>query len=130
MGVCRNPSTSTVFAKLVNPLLCLVIIFFILYVGREILIPFSFSCLLALLLISPCRFFKRQVCPRGISSLISLLRALMVFLVVFYFISNSLLGFKKDLPLMIENLNESLNHLEHSIQKQFHLSTSKMQEFV
>ncbi|HEV7621018.1 MAG TPA: AI-2E family transporter, partial [Flavisolibacter sp.] len=130
MGICRDPSTSTVFAKLVNPLICVVIIFAILYVGRDILIPFSFSCLLALLLISPCHFFERQGCPRGIAALISLFLALMSFLVVFYFISNSLFSFKKDLPLMIDNLNQSLNQLENSIQKQFHVSTSKMQEFV
>ena len=130
MGICRHPSTSAVFAKLVNPLLCICIIFVILYVGQEFLKPFAFSCLLAILLISPCSFFERQGCARGIASLISLLLALLVFFVVFYFISNSLLGFRNDMPLMIQNLNDSLHQLENTIQQKFHMSTEKMQELI
>jgi len=64
-----------VFAKLVNPLLCLIIILALVYLGQEILKPLAFACLVALLLISPCRFFERQGFPRGVSALISMLLA-------------------------------------------------------
>ena len=111
MSVCRHPSTSTVFSKLLNPLLCICIIFVILYVGQGILKPFAFSCLLAMLLISPCSFFERQGFPRDIAALISLIMALLVFFVVFYFISNSLLSFRNDIPLMIQNLNDAIHQL-------------------
>src|SRR2546423_561400 len=130
MGICRHPSTSVVFAKLVNPLLCICIIFGILYVGQEILKPVSFSCLLAILLISPCDFFERQGFPRGIAALVSLILSLLVFFVVFYFISSSLLSFKNQVPLMMQNLNESIGKLEVLIQQTFHVSTQKMQEFI
>ncbi|MFL5789297.1 MAG: AI-2E family transporter [Flavisolibacter sp.] len=130
MSVCRHPSTSTVFSKLLNPLLCICIIFVILYVGQGILKPFAFSCLLAMLLISPCSFFERQGFPRGIAALISLIMALLVFFVVFYFISNSLLSFRNDIPLMIQNLNDAIHQLEVSVQSKFHLSTQKMQDLL
>lgn len=130
MGICRHPSTSAVFTKLVSPLLCIIMIGGILYFGQETLKPFAFSCLMALLLISPSRFFERQGFPRGIATLISLLLALMIFLVVFYFISNSIVSFKNDLPQMEDNINDLIAKGEQWAQKTFHLSQSKMQAFV
>jgi predicted PurR-regulated permease PerM len=130
MGICRSSSTSAIFAKLVNPLLCLIIIFAILYLGQEILKPLAFSCLIALLLISPCRFFERQGFPRGISALISMLLASIVFFVIFYFISNSIVSFRKDLPLMMQNIDESIKQLEQWVQKSFHISRQNMKDLV
>jgi len=130
MGICRSSSTSMIFAKLVNPLLCFIIGFALLYFGQEILKPLAFSCLVALLLITPCRFFERQGFPRGVSALISMLLALIVFVVIFYFISNSIVSFRKDLPLMIENINDSIKQLELWAQKTFHISQQNMKSFV
>jgi predicted PurR-regulated permease PerM len=130
MGICRSSSTSTLFAKLVNPLLCFIIVACILYFGQEILKPLAFACFIALLLISPCRFFERQGFPRGISALISLLLALLVFIVIFYFISDSIVSFRKDLPLMIQNINESIQQLELWAQKTFHISQENMKDLV
>jgi predicted PurR-regulated permease PerM len=130
MGICRSSSTSMVFAKLVNPLLCLIMVFAILYFGQEILKPLAFACLIALLLITPCKFFERQGFPRGASALISMLLASIFFVVIFYFISNSVVSFRKDLPLMIENINESIRQLELWAQKSFHISQENMKTFV
>lgn len=130
MSVCRHPSTSAVFSKLVNPLLCIILILGILYFGQETLKPFAFSCLMAILLISPCRFFERQGFHRGIATLISILMALVVFLVVFYFISNSIVSFRSDVPQMVENINSLVQKAELWIQHKFHVSTEKMQAFV
>ena len=43
MGICRSTSTSSLFAKLVNPLLCLIIVLGLMYYGQEILKPLTFS---------------------------------------------------------------------------------------
>jgi len=130
MGICRSSSTSSFFAKLVNPLLCFIIVFALLYFGQEILKPLAFSCLIALLLISPCRFFERQGFPRGVSALISMILASIAFVIVFYFISNSIVSFRKDLPLMIQNINQSIIQMELWAQKTFHISRQNMQEFI
>ena len=130
MGICRSSSTSMVFAKLVNPLLCLIIGCALLYFGQDILKPLAFACLVALLLITPCKFFERQGFPRGVSALISMLLALIVFVVVFYYISISVVSFRQDLPLMIQNINESIKQLEAWAQKSFHISNDNMKSFV
>src|SRR5437016_5561343 len=109
MSICRDSSTSALFAKLVNPLLCIAIISIILFYGQEVLKPLSFSCLFTLLLISPCQFFERQGFTRGMSALVTMLLALVIFLVIFYFISNSIVSFRNDLPQMIQNINEQVD---------------------
>jgi predicted PurR-regulated permease PerM len=119
-----------IFAKLVNPLLCIIIIFALLRLGKEVFAPLAFACLVALLLITPCKFFERQGFPRGAAALVSMLLASIVFVIVFYFISNSIVSFRKDLPLMIENINSSIKQLELWAQKTFHISKENMQSVV
>src|SRR6476620_9653425 len=102
----------------------------LLYVGQEILKPIAFSALIALLLISPSRFFERQGFPRAVSALICLILALLVFIVVFYFISNSIASFRSDLPLMIQNIDESIHQLELWIQKTFDVSGTEVHQIV
>lgn len=130
MSVERSTSTSSFFARLVNPLLCIILVFALLYFGQEILKPLAFSCLTALLLITPCRFFERQGFPRGVSALISMILASIIFVIVFYLISNSIVSFRKDLPLMIQNINQSIIQLELWAQKTFHISKQNMQDFI
>jgi predicted PurR-regulated permease PerM len=130
MSICRSSSLSNIFAKLVNPLLCVIIILALLYVGQEILKPLAFACLIALLLLSPCKFFERQGFPRGLAAMTSLLLALIVFLVVFYFISNSIASFREDLPLMMNNIDKSIHQLESWIQNTFQMSRRDVKEIV
>jgi predicted PurR-regulated permease PerM len=130
MGICRTSSTSTIFAKLVNPLLCIIIILALLYAGQEILKPFAFACLIALLLVSPSRSLERQGFPRPVAALTCLLLALMVFIVIFYFISNSIISFREDLPLMMKNIDDSIKQLEVWIQKNFDMSRREVHQMV
>ena len=130
MGYCRSSSTSSIFAKMVNPLLCFVLILAILYVGQDILKPLAFSGLIALLLVSPSKFFERRGFPRGLAAMVSLLLALMLFIIVFYFISNSIVSFKNDLPQMMDNIDRSIRDLERWIQRTFDVSRRDVKEIV
>ncbi len=130
MGICRSPSTSNVFAKMVNPLLCLILILALLYLGQEILKPLAFSCITALMLISPCKYFERQGFPRAAAALICLLLGLILFLAVFYFISNSIVSFRNDLPLMMDNIDASMKQLEVWVQNTFDVSRKEVKDLV
>ncbi|MEO6071466.1 MAG: AI-2E family transporter [Chitinophagaceae bacterium] len=113
-----------------NSLIAVIIVLFILYWGQGIFKPLAFSCLLAVLLISPSHLFEKAGLPRGIAALLSLLLAFVVFFVIFYFLSTSIISFKKDLPLLLERLDEAVKELEVWAQKKFHISTERMQDFV
>ena len=130
MGTFRNSSTSVIFSRMANPLICFAIILCILYVGQHVLIPFSFSCLLAILLVSPSRRLESLGLSRGFASMISLLIALVVFFVVFYFISSSIVSFKSDFPAMVKNIQQAIADLRVWLQVRFNLSTEKVQEMM
>jgi predicted PurR-regulated permease PerM len=54
----------------------------------------------------------------------------MIFLVVFYFISNSIVSFREDLPLMMQNIEASIKQLELWIQKNFEVSRRDVKTIV
>jgi len=128
MGIFRNTSTSVVFAKMANPLLCFVLVVAILYFGQHVLVPLAFSCLLAILLSSPSRKLERLGISRGFAGMICLLVTLIVFFVVFYFISSSVVSFKNDFPAMMKNMQEAIGNLQLWLEEKFHLSTDKVHE--
>jgi len=130
MSLCREPSPSSLFAKLVNPLICLAIGIWILYVGQDVLKTVVFSSLLALLLTSVSMFFEKQGFSRGFASMISVLFALVAFLVVFYFISSSIISFRSDLPQMLDNIQQAISDIENWVRAKFHLSPQKVKEIV
>lgn len=130
MSICREPSPSGFFARLVNPLICLAISIWILYEGQDVLKTIVFSCLLALLLTSVSAFFEKQGFSRGFASMIAVLFALVIFLVVFYFISSSIISFRNDLPQMLSNIQDAISDFENWIRSQFHLSSQKVKEIV
>lgn len=117
-------------AKLANWLTCIIIALILLYVGQGVLKPLAFASLLAILLISPCSFFEKAGFPRGIAALISVLLSLVVFFVIFYFLSTSIISFRKEVPVLLERIQDTLHHFEAWAQEKFHISTEKMQEFV
>ena len=130
MGLFRNTNTSAIFSKMVNPLLCFAIILLFLYFAQSVLIPFSFSCLLAILLASPCRQLEKVGIRRGFATLICLLLALVVFFFVFYFISSSIISSRNDFPLMVQNIRQAVTDIQVWLQTRFHLSTEKVREFM
>ena len=130
MSVCRHPSTSQFFSKLALPLLSIILILALLYAGSEILVPIAFSTLIALLLVGPARSLERHGFPRGAAAMVCLLLALVVFIVVFYFISHAIISFRSDLPLMMKNIESSLKELEVFVQKTLRISRRDAAEMV
>jgi len=123
-------TTSSVYAKLLPPLLCFTVLIILMYIGQSVFKPICLAGLLAILLISPSRLFERAGFPRGIAALMSLLLAIMVFIVLFYFLSNSIIQFKNDVPVLIERITESISQIELWAQKQFDISPQQTKEIV
>jgi predicted PurR-regulated permease PerM len=124
-----NASTS-VYSRLVNPLLCIAITLGLLYYGQSVLKPLALSSLLAILLTSPSRFFEKQGFPRAISALMVLLIAVVIFFLIFYVIMNAIVSFRDDLPQMKENINASVQQMSDWAKPRLAVSTQKMQEII
>jgi predicted PurR-regulated permease PerM len=121
---------STSRGNFTNSIIAVTLIILLLYWGQGILKPLAFAGLLAILLISPSRFFERAGFPRGIAALISLLLAFVLFFIIFYFLSTSIISFKNDLPLLLERLRDAMRGIENWGREKFDISTEKMQEFI
>lgn len=119
-----------VFAKMANPLICFAITLWILYIGKDVLITLSFACLLAILLTSPCRALEKIGLSRAVASILCLILALVLFVIIFYFISTSIVSFKNDFPAMLKNIEDLLKGLQDWIKTKFHLTTQKAKELV
>jgi predicted PurR-regulated permease PerM len=130
MGIFRNASTTAIFTKMAQPLLSIVLLLAILVLGQHVLIPLSFSFLLAILLVSPSRRLERVGIPRGFAALICLLLAIVCFFFVLYFISSSVVSFKNDFPLMVQNIQQAITDIQAWLHKRFNLSTEKAREFM
>lgn len=130
MGLFRDSSTYVIFSKLVNPMLCLVLLIVILHYGQPVLIPLAFSGLLSILLASPSRRLEKVGIPRGFAALICLLFAIICFFFIFYFISSSIVSFKNDFPMMLQNIRQALTGIQGWLQKHFNLSTERVRDFM
>jgi predicted PurR-regulated permease PerM len=124
-----NGSTS-VYTRLVNPLLCLAIALGLLYYGQSVLKPLALSALIAILLTSPCRYFEKQGFPRAISALMMLVFAVVIFFLIFYVIVNAIVSFRDDLPQMKDNINASVQQMSDWAKPRLSVSTQKMQEII
>lgn len=118
------------YIKLSHGLTILVLLLLILYVAQHILMPLAFAGLFAILLIAPCKYLEKHGLSRGISAMLSLLGALILFTVISYFISSQLLNFKKDIPSVIAQLTIALQNLENAVKQRFSISSNSMDEFI
>ncbi|RYY41500.1 MAG: AI-2E family transporter [Chitinophagaceae bacterium] len=129
MPTCRVPTQST-FNRLWPPLLTLVLALGLFYYGQMVFKPLALAALMALLLTAPCRFFERQGFPRAYAALIVLLCSLVFFILIFYFIFNSILSFREDLPLIKQNIDHSVQQLEAMLGRWLKVPTQRMHEIV
>ncbi|MBD0332314.1 MAG: AI-2E family transporter [Chitinophagaceae bacterium] len=123
-------SPTSIYGRLVNPLLCIALIIWLLYVGQGVLKPFALAGLLAILLIAPCTLFEKAGFHRGIAALMSVLLAVVFFTILFYVLSTSIISFKNDWPVLLQRLREALQDLQVWAKTKFNISTERMDELI
>ena len=96
-----SSSQSTVFpfyAKACISLLLMILIAGIIFIGRDIIIPFAFSLLIAVLLLPFNNFLERHKVNRVIAIIISLIVSAIFFAGVVYFLTRQMVHFAEDIP--------------------------------
>lgn len=87
-------------------LLMLLLICVILYLGSDIIVPFAFAVLLAILLIPMNQYLERRGLNRVNAISISLLVSFVFIGGIIYFLSTQILAFVDDIPLMRQRISE------------------------
>jgi predicted PurR-regulated permease PerM len=111
------------YAKVSLILVGIVILFFILYIGKEIIIPLVFSFLIAILLDPVVNYLCRKKIHRAVAILISILLSIILLSGLGYFIISQMIMFGEMLPELEEKIGTLTNQSIQWISQIFNVST-------
>lgn len=118
------------YMKISSVLLMLCLLLWLLFVGKSILVPLFIAAIICIFLIKPCNFLESKGMHHAIAAIICMLAAIIIIGGIIYFISEQLIDFKQDLPVLEEHFNTALGNLQAYIQAHFHVSSINVQTSV
>ncbi len=119
------------YRKLSNILLAVVILGFLLVLGKEVLSPLMFGLLFAILLLPVSGFFERKMkFSRGASAVTSVIMLLVGIASLLLVLGTEISNLGHDLPELKAQVIVSLHHLQEWISDTFHLNTAKQMDYL
>ena len=111
-------------------LLMLILIAVTLYFGSDIIIPFAFAALLAILLVPLNNFLERKKVSRPTAIMISLAISFLFIFGIIYFLSLQILAFLDDIPIIKERMNELIYTVQRWLHQRFGLSMREQSDYI
>jgi predicted PurR-regulated permease PerM len=121
---------SPFLVKLSLALFSVIAIGFIVYIGQDVIIPFAFAVILAILLLPLNRYFENKGASRVTATFISLILFSIVFGGIIYFLFTQIAEFADDIPTMKRVMNRHLLTIQRWIQENFNLSRREQKEYI
>ncbi|GIM54476.1 AI-2E family transporter [Capnocytophaga cynodegmi] len=119
----KNTITFPFYARLAFTLLGIVLIFFIFYLGRDIIVPLVMALLFAILLRPINRFFNKKCrFPNTISSLVTIFLFVVLILGIATFISVEIGGIASDTETIVKNIETHWARLQRFVTDFFGIS--------
>jgi predicted PurR-regulated permease PerM len=119
-----------VYLKIAQILMGIAVLFFILYVGQDIIIPLVFAIMIAILLNPVILFLCRIKIPRVIAIILSLVVTMLLITAVFYFFVTQISLFSESFPLFKQKFISLFNDTERWISKTFNVAKWKVDAWV
>jgi len=119
-----------VYLKIAQIFMAIAILFFILYIGQDIIIPLVFAIMIAILLNPVILFLCRIKIPRVLAIILSLVVAMLLISAVFYFFVTQISLFSESFPLFKQKFLSLFNDGERWISKTFNVSKWKVDAWV
>lgn len=111
-------------------LLMLLLVAVALYYGSDIIVPFAFSALLAILLIPLNNYLERKKVSRPTAIVVSLGISFLFIFGIIYFLSIQILAFLDDIPIIKERINELIYSLQRWLHQRFGLSMRAQTNYI
>jgi predicted PurR-regulated permease PerM len=118
------------FIKAPLILIGLYLFFYILFLLKDILVPFAFAALIAILLNPLCNRLQQFRIPRIVAITLSLLIAALVLAVVFYFLSSQISQFGEMLPTLKERSQELMAQFQQWVAEKLGVSMQKQTDMI
>jgi AI-2 transport protein TqsA len=127
MGTVKLPF----YARLALTLLAIVLVLFLLSVGKDIFMPLLFALLIAILLFPLCKFFEEKLHLGSVASpLISLLLFVGALGGFVNFIVLQFIGFADDFPALRVRFTEMLDSLQHWLSHKLHITNKQQSDYI
>lgn len=108
----------------------IILLVYLLYTLADILVPIAFSLLLAMLLNPLNGRLMRLKIPKVLAILLTLLIALTVLGVIFYFLSSQIIQFGEMVPALKQKFAQILTDLQHFAESTFGISIQKQTQLL
>lgn len=108
----------------------IVLISILLYFGKTLFIPLSFSILISFILYPICKWMENKGIPNTISIVIPIFGVMLFFGALFYLLMVQFIGFSNEWTLLKVKIIETINQLNIYIFERFDLSTEKQMAFI
>ncbi len=118
------------YVKLAFKFLVIFFICFFINASQNILIPFAFACLLAVLLLPLVNFLEIKNFQKIPAIGISLLLAIGFIAGIIYFLSSQISSFMRDIPSIKAHLTEHFISLQNWVKEKFNISFEQQNEYL
>jgi len=118
------------YARLALTLLAVVLVIYLMYIGRTILIPLFFALLVSVLLFPLTRLLEKWHVPRALAAGISLLSFIIAVGALIYFLTLQIANFSNDLPRLQARVTEIMHNLQHWISRKYHVNSQEQMSYL
>ena len=118
------------YHKLSVILIGIVVFFYILFIGQEILVPLAFACLLAILLNPIVNFLQRKKVNKIVAIVLSIILMMLVAAGILYFIGSQASKFADMLPELKQKVNELAKEGLSWFSQTFNITTPKLTSWI
>lgn len=102
----------------------------ILYFGKTLFIPLSFSLLISFILYPVCKWMEKKGINKAIAIIIAIVAVLIIVGTIFYLLLTQFIEFLNDWQLLKIKLLDTINSISTSIYERFNISIEKQLEFI
>ncbi|NBA86910.1 AI-2E family transporter [Emticicia sp. CRIBPO] len=107
--------------KFAASLIVLVVLVFVLFLLKDVLVPLCFSGLLAFILLPICVFFENRKVPRALAIVFALIIALSCIFFVFYLAYIQIADLNTLVPLFTQKAEVWMKDFQHMVNRNFHI---------
>jgi len=118
------------YARLALILHAVILILFIMNIGKTVFIPLFFAFLVAMLLYPVTSFLERRRFPRGIAAFLSVLIFIVIIAALVWFFSAQVISFSKDIPRLQARFSELLNNTQEWFSHKYHIDDVQQRAYI
>lgn len=125
-----NPIRLPFYARIAFILLAIVLTLFLLTIGKAIFIPLVFALFISVLLFPLTRFLEKLRLGRSVAAIIAILLFIVFIATVIYFLSQQIVNFSRDIPLLQAKLTDAMHNLQHWVARNYHVNKKDQTDYI